>query len=281
MKFYRTLKVSTLVGALFLLLTSCEEEMQTIGEGVVDGDPFTTNKQVFDVFAFNKGVTAVQTNRLPLYQLGTYADPVYGKRNASIITQVSFAGGQTNPTFGDLSQSNEDKSATDDNPATIQENEIFKEVYLYIPYQQPPSTLSDSDGDGVANEDDVDSVSPLRTELPLASNITVCSNGVPDVEPATGDYTVVPDPIVTENCRCADCVQMTVTNVNVDTAFTLSYTSCNNPAGEGGETATIFYQHNFPVGAFGPLVLPICAIQESISWEPVIEGFSVGVTPCP
>jgi hypothetical protein len=130
-------------------------------------------------------------------------------------------------------------------------------------------------------EDDVDSPIALRTELPLSSNITICSNGVPDVEPATGDYTVIPDPIVPENCRCTDCVQMTVTNVNVDTAFTLSYTSCNNPAGEGGETATVFYQHNFPVGAFGPLVLPICAIQESISWEPVIEGFSVGVTPCP
>ena len=76
MRFSRIIKVSTLVGTLFLLIASCEDELDTIGEGVVGGEPFTTGKVEYDVFAYNKGITAVQTNRLPLYQLGTFTDPL-------------------------------------------------------------------------------------------------------------------------------------------------------------------------------------------------------------
>ncbi|WP_222982050.1 DUF4270 domain-containing protein [Flagellimonas meishanensis] len=162
MKFYGCLKASALVGALFLLNVSCEEELDTIGEGVIGGEPFTTGKEVYDVFAFNKSVTAVQTNRLPLYQLGTYIDPVYGTRTASIISQVALS--STNPTFGDSSQATEDNANTDGDDATIPEQETVKEVFLYIPFQQPPSSLRDSDGDGVPNEFDNDSTNPNTDE---------------------------------------------------------------------------------------------------------------------
>ena len=162
MKFYRIIKASALVGALFLLNTSCEEELDTIGEGVVGGEPFSTGMEVFDVFAYNRGIETVQTNRLPLYQLGTFNDPIYGKRTASIISQVTLPTG--NPTFGDFTQATEDNAETDSNAATIQENETVKEVYLYIPFQQPPSSLKDSDGDGVQNEFDNDSTDPNTDE---------------------------------------------------------------------------------------------------------------------
>ena len=69
MRFSKITKVSALVGTLLLLLASCEEELDTIGEGVVAGEPFSTGKVEYDVFTYNKGITAVQTNRLPLYQL--------------------------------------------------------------------------------------------------------------------------------------------------------------------------------------------------------------------
>ncbi len=147
MRLSKIIKVSTLVGALFLLITSCEEELDTLGEGVIAGEPFTTGKVEYDVFAFNKGITAVQTNRLPLYQLGTFNDPIYGKRNASILSQLSLPNRTGNPTFGDLSQSTEDDADTDDVASTIKENETVKEVYLYLPFQLPPS--ADSDGDGI------------------------------------------------------------------------------------------------------------------------------------
>ncbi len=148
MKFPRILKVSTWVGALLLVFSACEEEFGTLGEGVVAGEPFTTGKEVYDVFAFNKSVAAVQTNRLPIYQLGTFNDPVYGRRNATIVSQLTFPNGQDNPTFGDSSQATEDNADNDDIASTIPENETVVEVYLHLPFQQPPSS-ADSDGDGI------------------------------------------------------------------------------------------------------------------------------------
>ena len=142
MRFSNIFKVSALVGTLFLLIVSCEEELDTIGEGVIGGEPFTTGKVAYDVFAFNKGITAVQTNRLPLYQLGTFNDPIYGQRKASIISQLQLS--TTSPTFGDISQANED------DPDNDQENETVKEVYLNIPFLTAPSP--DRDGDGVPDE---------------------------------------------------------------------------------------------------------------------------------
>ena len=161
MKFFGIIKASALVGALLLLVTSCEEEqLRTIGEGVIGGEPFNTGKQVYNVFAYNRGIEAVQTNGLPLYQLGTFNDPIYGRRTANIMSQVSLANGQGAPVFGDISQSAEDEAETDDEEATIPEEETVKEVYLHIPFQIPPTTLQDSDGDGVQNELDVDSSDP-------------------------------------------------------------------------------------------------------------------------
>ncbi len=147
MKFSRILKVSTLVGALFLIVTSCEEELGTIGEGVIGGEPFTTGKRSFNVFAYNKGIEAVQTNRLPIYQLGTFNDPVYGQRKASIVSQVALS--SLNPRFGDSTQEIEDNADSDDLAATIEENETVTEVRLYIPFQLPPTSQRDTDGDGV------------------------------------------------------------------------------------------------------------------------------------
>lgn len=159
MKFSRIIKVSALVGALFVIATSCEEEqLGTIGEGVVAGEPFTTGREVFDVFAFNKAITAVQTNRLPLYQLGTYNDPVYGKRNASIVSQVTLSA--VNPTFGDSSQATEDGADTDNIDNTIPENETVTEVYLFLPFQQAAATFRDADGDGVDDQFDADPTDP-------------------------------------------------------------------------------------------------------------------------
>lgn len=160
MKFSRIIKASTLVVALFLLITSCEEEIGTIGEGVVAGEPFTTGKAEYEVFAFNKGVAAVQTNRLPLYQLGTFDDPIYGRRVARIVSQVGLPGNTAGPTFGDNSQDTEDNADNDDLVSTIPERETVTEVWLYIPFQLPPSSLQDSDGDGVDDKFDDDPNDP-------------------------------------------------------------------------------------------------------------------------
>lgn len=141
---------------LVVSIASCEEELTTIGDGVIAGEPFTTGEAEFDVFAYNKRILAAQTNKLPLYQLGFYNDPIYGKTEASITAQLTLPSLQGAPTFGDFSQSTEDIADSDDDDATIQENEVVKEVVLYIPYQLVPSNYSDKDGDGVQQGFDVD-----------------------------------------------------------------------------------------------------------------------------
>lgn len=148
MRFLRILTLSASFGALLALMASCEDELETIGEGVVGGEPFTTGKVEYEVFAFNKGIGAVQTNKLPVYQLGILDDPVYGRRKASIISQVQLPA--ANPTFGDLTQAKEDNATNDTEGSTIEENETVKQVFLYIPYLLPPS--GDTDGDGVDDE---------------------------------------------------------------------------------------------------------------------------------
>ncbi|NNE03877.1 MAG: DUF4270 domain-containing protein [Eudoraea sp.] len=141
-----------------ILFTSCEEEMTTIGAEVIGGEPFITDKAYFDVFVFNRKIEAVQTNKLPIYQLGVYQDAVYGRTEAQITSQLTLQGGQGNPTFGVYSQAIEDASDSDDNSSTINENERIKSVFLYLPFLQNPS--GDRDADGVADVLDADPEDP-------------------------------------------------------------------------------------------------------------------------
>jgi len=136
-------------------MASCEKDPTTIGAGVIGGSPFNTDKAVFDVFAFNKKIEAVRTNKLPVYQLGTFSHPLYGKTQAMVTSQVLLSG--NNPTFGNYSQSQEDtpNSAV---PAQVPENEKIDSVYLYIPFLTNLS--GDADADGLADEFDTDPTDP-------------------------------------------------------------------------------------------------------------------------
>ena len=160
MTFLSRFKFPALAGffLVVVMLGSCEEDLTTIGAQVVGDSPFTTNKQVFDVFAYNKKIEAVRTNKLPIYQLGVFDDPIYGKTEARITTQLTLSSG--NPTFGGLSQEGEDSAAADSDDTTVPDNEQVKEVYLYIPYLTQAEALRDSDGDGVDDAFDVDSEDP-------------------------------------------------------------------------------------------------------------------------
>lgn len=135
---------------------ACEEDLPTLGEGVIGGEPFRTDKAVFDVFAYNKKIEAVPTNKLPIYQLGVFNDPIYGRTVGSVTSQVSLAGG--NPVFGNFSQDTEDISDTDDSDTTIEENETVTEVTFYIPFLQNPN--ADRDLDGVSDAFDIDPEDP-------------------------------------------------------------------------------------------------------------------------
>jgi|GEM_PF-103671 len=137
---------------MLVFLVSCEQDLTTVGTGVVGNEPFATGKEVYDVFAYNKNIEAVQTNKLAVYQLGAYNDPIYGKTEASVTSQIFLS--TANPTFGSFSQDKEDRAGTTDEAiTTVQENETVKEVYLYIPFL---TNSLDTDGDGVADEYDAE-----------------------------------------------------------------------------------------------------------------------------
>jgi hypothetical protein len=176
---------------------SCEEELTDIGAGVVGSEPFSTGKEVYDVYAYNKNVEAVRTNKLSLYQLGTFNDPIYGTTQALVTSQLTLP--NANPTFGILSQSREDSSDTDESVTTIPENETVKEVYLYIPYLTrnttrdtdldgvedafdtlPEDPNNDSDADGVSNRDE----QALNTDPLDANSVDANLDGLNDIDGA-------------------------------------------------------------------------------------------------
>lgn len=170
MNFFRKCPFPIILGIASVLafFVSCEEDLTTIGAGVVGSEPFSTGSATYDVFAFNKNIEAVRTNRLPVYQLGTLNDPIYGKTEAFVTSQLQLA--SSGPTFGVLSQSTENDAETDNTITTIDEEETVKEVILYIPYltkegstdadldgvddefdSEPNDSSNDSDGDGQTN----------------------------------------------------------------------------------------------------------------------------------
>ncbi|MBT2160038.1 DUF4270 family protein [Zobellia barbeyronii] len=172
MIFLNRLKLPALAAiALVTIFASCEEDLTTVGSGVVGGEPFKNNKAVFDVFAYNKKIKAVSTNKLPIYQLGIYDDPLYGKTEARVTSQVLLP--SASPTFGTYSQVLEETENTSV-PAQIPENETVESVYLYIPFLTNPT--GDADLDGLIDELDDD---------PLDANSDTDGGGLTDAQEKT------------------------------------------------------------------------------------------------
>ena len=182
MSFFNRIKLPVFTGFLLVfVLTSCEDEITTIGAEVIGGEAFITNKAEFEVFAYNKKIEAVRTNKLPLYQLGTFNDPIYGKTESRITSQLLLP--SSRPSFGVFSKVLEDNAENDEIVSTIQENETVTEVFLYIPFltnlqgdtdgdglideldADPEDSTSDTDGDGVTdNQERINGTDPLNVD---------------------------------------------------------------------------------------------------------------------
>jgi len=154
MTFYKKIALPVLSGIMLIaFFSSCEEEITTIGDGIIGGEPFETGKVNFDVFAYNKKISAVKTNELPVYQLGNFQDPIYGKTTAAIVSQIQLS--TANPTFGKFIPSEE--VADVEFPTRIAENETVTSVFLFIPYL---TNIKDADQDGVPDDLDIDPADP-------------------------------------------------------------------------------------------------------------------------
>lgn len=122
MKFKNTLP--QLLAILFLIigLASCQEDFSNLGSDVIGGQAINVlSKTDHSVVAFSKKLEAVQSNSLPIYQLGTYADPVYGKTKVDLVSQLVL--GTVDPDFG--------------------YETVLDSVILYIPYFSEATTTDE------------------------------------------------------------------------------------------------------------------------------------------
>lgn len=87
---------------IIIVFASCEEDFNTIGSDIVDQN-FTT--ELYDegrVVSYSRNLLPVQTNGLPVYQLGIYNDPVYGKSTVNLLSQVTLS--ESDPSFQDCAR---------------------------------------------------------------------------------------------------------------------------------------------------------------------------------
>ena len=107
----------SILATIFLLITSCDKDFNSLGSDLVDDTHFNLEK--YDgatVVAYSKPTGAVQSNNLPVNALGIYKNPIFGTTKAQFVTQVQLA--STNPILG----------------TNITLNNATDSVYLYIPY---------------------------------------------------------------------------------------------------------------------------------------------------
>ncbi len=135
---------------LLITLFSCTKEYNTIGTDILKSDTFKTNVELVPINVVQKAIPPFKSNALPAYQLGSINDNLFGKSEASFITQVNLS--EISPNFGLWSQQREN-DGDDSNIAVIEENETVTDVYLDIPFF---NNTFDSDGDGVIDIYDVD-----------------------------------------------------------------------------------------------------------------------------
>ncbi|MFK7747943.1 MAG: DUF4270 domain-containing protein [Kordia sp.] len=146
-KFKKTLTGGLVVLLMVLGFVACDDEFSTVGDEIIENNNFTTSLFAdTQVKAYNKRLNPVQTNGLPVYQLGKNDDPVYGITFSSLTVQASLT--TENPEFGDKTQAEEDEDLTD-----VEENEMVTEVWLNIPYFSSGTVNEDGE-----TEVEVDSV---------------------------------------------------------------------------------------------------------------------------
>jgi len=124
-KVVNAIKYAGLSAIVFLMLASCEKQIDNIGVNLVDNNNFNSNSLTTEVVATNKNVDKVQTSGASQFLLGVYNDTEFGKLKASIITQLSI------PTIG--------------NAYAYGTNSGIDSVLISIPYQ---ATKIDNYSDG-------------------------------------------------------------------------------------------------------------------------------------
>jgi hypothetical protein len=83
---------------IFLVVLSCEKDFKNIGVDLVDNDIFSALIETSEIVAYSVNVEKTQTNDLGTYLLGVQNDNVFGKIEASFVSQIALP--ETNPDYG-------------------------------------------------------------------------------------------------------------------------------------------------------------------------------------
>ena len=159
---------------------SCTKEYNSIGTEILKSDTFETSLENIPVFASQKRIQPFKSNGLTSYQLGQINDNIFGKTEASFITQLTLS--QPNPYFGKWDSESE-INGDSNNIKVIEENETVNNVVLEIPFF---NNTFDSDGDGVIDLYDVDSNDIYSdSDGDGVSDIVEKSNGTDPLNPDT------------------------------------------------------------------------------------------------
>jgi hypothetical protein len=138
---------------LVLFISSCNQDYHPVGESLFEDQTLETLTESFPTFTYQEKIKKVQTNGLPLMQLGRITHPVFGLAEASFTGQLTIA---NSPFFGNHRQQFEDEPDASD-PNLIPENEKVTAVYLDIPFF---TNQNDTDNDGVIDSLDADPNDP-------------------------------------------------------------------------------------------------------------------------
>ncbi|HET8803034.1 MAG TPA: DUF4270 family protein, partial [Aequorivita sp.] len=120
MKVKNLLPVAGAILLLFIVLSSCQKDITTIGSEILgDEIPNGILDDSQTIIAYSRKLGPLQSNRLPAYQLGIYNDPVYGKSEVNFLSQLTL---ETNdPKFGDSAK--------------------VDSVFVYLPYFSTATTV--------------------------------------------------------------------------------------------------------------------------------------------
>jgi hypothetical protein len=135
-------------------ISSFNQDFHPVGEALFIDQTLETLTESFPTFTFQEKLKKVQTNGLPLMQLGKINHPIFGQAEASFTAQLTIP---NNLFFGNHRQQFEDEP-DDSDPNLIPENETVKFVYLDIPFF---TNQDDADNDGVIDSLDADPNDPL------------------------------------------------------------------------------------------------------------------------
>ncbi|WP_161596096.1 DUF4270 domain-containing protein [Patiriisocius marinus] len=142
MKIKNALPKLMAIFSAIVLMASCEEDLGTIGSQIIgDQNVDAILDDTKTVLSYSRKLVPTQSNELPIYQLGSYTDPAYGRSTVNLLSQLTL--NNTNPNFNFYPE--------------------LDSVVLYIPYFSELTT--DDEGVGTYELDSVYGNSPINIEI--------------------------------------------------------------------------------------------------------------------